>query len=390
MADSSFSWLPERHLSVAATISHADEIIGEIGDLLFKYQTQPGGIVHFKEVTVGNISQTVVESIAPIPRKIPLLVADALNTLRAAIEHTLYTEVEFRDGPNLDSSAARLVEMPACRTFDSFGEWQRKKLRDRPPSLTPGTELVRRIEGLQPLNLRINMDEHPLLRLTRFTNHAKHRNPAITAVGLPAMYTDAELPNIIGKNLENRSEKPLEAGDVIAETPIGTRSAATLFPNVAIKRPDTPRWPVLIRELDEIANWVRTQAIPRLISGSSTDRNLPTRYSITVGQTDDRAAMSLGTSKSGAMRLLEKLRAASARSELAEIISAVGDRSSLGHIEAWLGQLSDEEVLKRMSSIEMVATNGIGAAYRNLDILRNLYQEAFAWEEAEAHTLQPE
>jgi hypothetical protein len=41
MIDQTYPWLPERHLGVAATPSHADELIGQVADLLFDYQTQP-------------------------------------------------------------------------------------------------------------------------------------------------------------------------------------------------------------------------------------------------------------------------------------------------------------------------------------------------------------
>lgn len=50
MTDSAHDWLPERHLGVAATLSHADELIGQVGDLLFDYQSQPDGIISLKEV----------------------------------------------------------------------------------------------------------------------------------------------------------------------------------------------------------------------------------------------------------------------------------------------------------------------------------------------------
>ncbi|WP_207888882.1 hypothetical protein, partial [Pseudomonas sp. 100_A] len=86
MAESAQHWLPERHLGVAATLSHADELIGQVADLLFDYQTQSDGTFSLTEVPAGWISRTVVARVAPIPRKLPLLVADALVALRAALE----------------------------------------------------------------------------------------------------------------------------------------------------------------------------------------------------------------------------------------------------------------------------------------------------------------
>src|SRR5688500_1491423 len=127
MSDQTYSWLPERHLGVAATISHADELIGQAADLLFDYQTQDGGVVGLREVPAGAFSRTVVERVAPIPRKVPLLVADALVALRAALEHTLFAEAEFVDGAPLDEKAAKLVEMPASDSYEKFEEWKKKR-----------------------------------------------------------------------------------------------------------------------------------------------------------------------------------------------------------------------------------------------------------------------
>ena len=50
MPSANYDWFPDRHLGVAATLSHADELIGQMSDLLFSYQTQPDGIVQLCEV----------------------------------------------------------------------------------------------------------------------------------------------------------------------------------------------------------------------------------------------------------------------------------------------------------------------------------------------------
>ena len=112
MTDSTHHWLPERHLGVAATLSHADELIGQVGDLLFDYQTQAHGVYGLCEVPAGLFSRTVVERVAPIPRKVPLLAADALVALRADLEQVLFAEVEFLEGAPLDRKAAKLLHRP--------------------------------------------------------------------------------------------------------------------------------------------------------------------------------------------------------------------------------------------------------------------------------------
>lgn len=130
---SSHAWLPDHQLAVAATLAHADELIGEVASLLFDYQTQPEGIIQLREAPMVTHSQTVVTSISPIPRKVVLLVADALVVLRNATEHTLFAEVEYRDG-RLDEMAAKVVEMPAAQTYDAFDAWVKGRARNGPPS----------------------------------------------------------------------------------------------------------------------------------------------------------------------------------------------------------------------------------------------------------------
>ena len=235
MKDPTLHWLPERHLSVAATLSHADELIGQVSDLLVYYQTQPDGVIGLIEVPSGSFSQTVVDRLAPIPRKLPLAVADALVVLRAALEHALFAEVEFLEGSPLDEKAARLVEIPASDTYEKFDEWVKGRARRGPSSLRAGSELVRRINGLQPFHRQSDPPAHPLARLVSHTNHAKHRTPAITAVRLAAMYADDRLPRS-PKDLPPRPEEPLRVGDVIATTPLGIQVPSTLFPTIGINR----------------------------------------------------------------------------------------------------------------------------------------------------------
>jgi hypothetical protein len=372
-------WLPERHLGVAATLSHADEVMGQVSNLLFDYQTQPEGVIVLKEIPAGSYSQTVVEGVAPIPRKVPLLVADALVALRAALEHALFAEVEFLDGAPLDEKAAKLVEMPACDAYGKFEDWTKKRAKNGPLSLRAGSELVRRIHGLQPFHRRSDPQAHPLARLVLYTNHAKHRTPAITAVRLAAMYSDDQMPRSM-HDLDPRPEEPLRAGDVIAETPFGTRTPVTLFPTIGINRPGTDRWPVLMTELDEISQWVRTQAVPRLITGTEPpEPALPTRYQITVGHLDERRAISAGSMTSVADRHAARLNAAAVRIDLVDIIGDMDGSPAKDRIVAWMACLADDEVLARMSKLKPTHNRDPGIMRHNVEILRDLRDEALAF-----------
>lgn len=374
-----YAWLPERHLGVAAALSHADELIGQVADLLFDYQTQPNGVFQLAELRVDRVSQTIVERVAPIPRKVPLLVADALVALRAALEHTLFAEVEFLDGAPLDEKAAKLVEMPASDSYEKFDEWKKKQLRNRPPSLCAGSELVRRIEGLQPFHRRNEPQAHPLARLVLHTNHAKHRTPAITAVRLAAKYQDDQIPRSVGE-LVPRPEEPMRVGDIIAETPLGTKIPVTLFPTVGINRPGTNRWPVLIKELDEIARWVRTQAVPRLITGAEPpEPALPTRYAIALGHADERGAMSMRSTTTAVDRYQLRLGAASVRIDLADMISKIDGSPQRRQIVAWLEQLADDEVMERVRRLGVAFNYEADIVLRNVEILNGLRDEALAF-----------
>lgn len=311
----------------------------------------------------------------------PLLVADALVNLRAALEHVLFAEVEWLDGSPLDEAAAKLVEMPASDTYDKFVTWLDKRAKKGPPSLRAGSELVRRIDGLQPFHRPNAPQLHPLTRLVLHTNHAKHRAPSITAVHIAAMYRDDERPRA-ARDLPARPEEPLRIGDVIAETPIGTQSPMTFFPMIGINRPGTDRWPVLIQELDEIAYWVRTQAIPRLVtSAEPPEPALPARYETAVGHDDERRAIAAGSTTSAADRHRQRIGAASVRGDLVDTICQVEGAPDAGQVAAWLTHLSDEEVLDRMSRLQVTDTHDPDgdAVRRNLEVLSGLRDEARAF-----------
>lgn len=369
-------WLPERHLGVAATLSHADELMGQVSDLLFDYQTQPNGVIVLKEIPAGSYSQTVVEGVAPIPRKVPLLVADALVALRAALEHALFAEVEFLDGAPLDERAAKLVEVPAFDAYGKFEDWTKGRAKNGPLSLRAGSELVRRIGGLQPFHRRSDPWEHPLARLVLYTNHTKHRTPAITAVRLAAMYSDDQMPRSM-HDLAPRPEEPLRVGDVIAETPLGTRVPINLFPTIGINRPGTDRWPVLMTELDEISQWVRTQAVPRIITGAEPpEPALPTRYEIAVAHLDERDAISAGSMTSASDRHKERLGAAALRIDLVDLIGGVAGSPKEHQIAAWLASLADDEVLARTSRWKPTFDHDPGVMRQNIEVLKGLRDEA--------------
>ena len=276
----------------------------------------------------------------------------------------------------MDHKAARLVEMPAAATYERFEEWKKGRTRNGPSSLRAGGEILRRIDGLQPYHRLRDPDGHPLARLVLHTNHAKHRTPAITAVRLAAMSQDGQAPRSI-RDLPPRPEEPLRVGDVLAETPLGTHVPTTLWPTIGINRPRTDRWPVLVQELDEIANWVRTQAVPRLVTGTDTPEPvLPARYEIAVGHEDERSAMAAGSRMSAVDRYKQRIGAASVRVDLVDALGQMDGSPGAETIAAWLAHLNDEEVLERISRLQVTHSYEPDVVLRNAEALRGLRNEA--------------
>lgn len=371
----SYEWLPDHHIGVAATLTHADEIIAQAASILFEYQRQPDGIIRLREVPVVTYSETVVTGLAPIPRKVPLLVADALVSLRNAIEHTIFGEIEHLDGV-LDEKTARLIEMPAATSFDDFQEWIKRRRKNGPPSLRRGSELLRRIDGLQPYQRTKDPQNHPMALLASHTNHSKHRAPAITSVRLAAIHREDRSPPSMA-DVQRLPEVPLQIGDVIARTPRGAHIPVALFPTIGINRPGTNRWLVLMKELEDLASWVRTQAVPRLVTGvNSGSPKLPARYDIATGHFDERQALSDGLTVSAAQRHQERLQAASVRQNMVETLAAMDDAPNVELLAAWLESLSDGDVLARMNKLQFTSNYDPDIVLRNLDVLEGMRDDA--------------
>lgn len=49
VTSSAFAWLADHQPSIAAPLSHVDELVGQISDLLFVYQTRPDAIFELEE-----------------------------------------------------------------------------------------------------------------------------------------------------------------------------------------------------------------------------------------------------------------------------------------------------------------------------------------------------
>jgi hypothetical protein len=135
-------------------------------------------------------------------------------------------------------------------------------------------------------------------------------------------------------------------GDVLAETPIGVRVPVSLFPTVGLNRPGTDLWPPILKELDYIATWVRTQAIPILITGTSDVDPPPVGYDTTVGHDEERVAVSGGSNTSASERYTARLEAAIQRIDLPEILAAHPNPPDPAAVKRWIASLTDAELIK--------------------------------------------
>lgn len=373
-------WLPDRHLNVAATLAHVDEVISSVGELLFDYQTSHSNIVRLREELAGSTRRLVVDGVTPIPPKVPLLAADALNALRAAIEHTIYIEAEAEAGGSLDEKAARLVEMPAAQTNDSFEEWLKKRAKNGPTALRTGADLQQRIYDLQPLHRYSDPGVHPLARLVAYTNHSKHRTPAVTAVRIPVVSREDARPRH-PRDILKRREEPILPGQIIFSAPKDQTVPVSLFPTVGINLPGTDRWPVLMNELGELAAWVRTQAIPRLITGIESPKpDIPAWHEISQSHSDPRAAIASGAGVIPAYdRNRDRLRAAHTRLDMSGNIADMPGAPSRPDVLAWLESLSDSEVLRRMRELVPCFDHDPDDIRHNWNILAKMRDDAVAF-----------
>lgn len=382
MSDDLFSWLPDHHLGAPAMLAHVDEVIERLSDVVFTHQSR-SDFVTVGDRQIGAVNQVIVEAIAPTPRKLPLLLADALVDLRAALEHTLFAEVEFLDG-TLDEDAARRVEIPACDDPNEFARWVNKRKRG-PASLRNDTETVRRIEALQPYHWSADPGEHPLARLVSHTNHMKHRTPAVTALRIGAVYReDQVLQPFLGPS--PRPEQPAEVGTVLVETPIGAKVEVSFFPTIGLHRPGTERWPVLMQEIAEIAHWVRVVGVPLLITGKTTAPvTLPARFDISVGHRDERSAMAGGSRVPAFERSQQRIMAAQARQSLIEmVVECLSADLSRDQVAAWVGSLDDAEVAQRGGRFMLFDLDDAELARQNSGVIKDMLIEVISFNERSA------
>ncbi|MER5980652.1 hypothetical protein ABT142_29760 [Streptomyces sp. NPDC001857] len=348
-----YAWLPDHQLHVAATLAHVDQTVDRVIRMVHDYTAQQP--LSLKNVVDGDHEQAVVTAIAPLPEAIPRLVADALTQLRAALEHTVYAEVQHLLRRPLTAEESRSIEMPASTSLTVFDAWLNDRRRRGLPPLQPRAPLAQRIRALQPFQRR-DPDEHPLKILVEYTNMAKHRRPTVAAARLGAVHPDAPYPGlVVSQPLERRpqpgSGQPIHVNDIIAAAPRGAYIPFSIWTTVSLQRPHTGIWNIATKELEYLEDWVRTTAIPIIVTGGREVTPLPPQLDISTGYDDLRSKLPGAGAASAAERGTLRIQAAVVRAGLTEVlVPLVGSDMSEAVIE-WAATLADDAVLERMARL---------------------------------------
>ena len=339
-------WLPDHQLHVAATLAHADHLIELAAEALRPVLLN--GPVELRDRYEADLCLVTVKAVKPIPPAVSRYTADALTQLRAAVEHVLFVEVERATGRDLTEREARAIEMPACTAAEEFSRWLNDGRRKTLPPLKDGTRLVKRIRDLQPYHLRKQPDHHPLRLLVEHSNLAKHRAPVVAATRVTQVIPDRMPP---GVEIPPPSAEPVQVGDVLAIAPAGVVVPLDIWPTISVRRPHTGEYPVLLSELELIADWVRLVAVPILVTGSRDVAPLPVQLDTTVGWDDPRAVLAPGGQLTATSRFKHFLQVQIAREGLRDMLDVHPAKPDRNATQRWIGSLSDDDVLKHISEV---------------------------------------
>ncbi|WP_328774833.1 hypothetical protein OHU17_00270 [Streptomyces goshikiensis] len=346
-----YSWLPDHQLHVAATLAHVDWIIDQAARLMEAY-TKAGPLV-LGEVVNGDRMELVAREVAPLPAAISRLVADALTQLRAAVEHTLFAEVEHLLDRSMSTAEEKCIEVPAFTTEENFDKWLAHRHRRNLPPLGSGAPLTGCLRRLQPYQHE-DTERHPLRVLAEHTNLAKHRVPAVATTRLGAVYPDQPHPDVavaISPAPGTGRSIALEAGDVLASAPRGQQIVLNVVPTVALQRPHTGEWIVAAKELGLLEQWVRTTAVPTLITGTAHVAPLPPQFDITTGHEDLRQVLAGAGQVAAAGRLAMRIGAAGARGSLVDLIASLRGSPDRDALQGWVDSLDDQAAVARVNRL---------------------------------------
>ncbi|WP_101897584.1 hypothetical protein [Embleya scabrispora] len=288
----------------------------------------------------------------------------------------MYAEVEAHLGRRLTSEEAVRIAMPACLTAGDWEKWLGDRKRSRLAPLRAGTELAERIGRLQPFHRR-DVEDHPLQLLVKHTNTAKHRMPAEIATRIGAVYPDdprSPLETAVPLDLRPRPGGGVSAGvgDVVATAPLGQRIAFSVIPTVCLRRPHTGVWTIFAHEVRLLEDWVRTVAVPVLLTGRHDVPVLPPQVDISTGYDDVRRRLADAGTIPAAERSRVRFEAAAAREGLLDVLAPRSGSPAEEAVRAWVRALTDAEAVDRANRLADVRHDPAAI----LVVLRALIAEA--------------
>ncbi|WP_285117272.1 hypothetical protein [Leifsonia sp. fls2-241-R2A-40a] len=329
-------WLPPHQRHAVFTLGQVDDHIDKVGDMLFAYLKD--GPLELTNERVGDSVATRVVAVRPLPEGVARSVADALTQLRAVLEHTLFAQVEHEAKRRLTEQEASAIEMPATTAREGFDGWLNNGRHNRRKFIT--SSVIERVRALQPAGTP-DPKGHPLAALATYTNHAKHRAPAVAATLLGAVVLLVPGP----VRLASGPDRPLRRGDTLMTVPNGVILPADIWPKVSIQQPKLGTWAVVMQELQRIEDWVRTVAIPIIVTGETDVEELPPGVDVTIAHSNFAEAVRTAQRRPAAARHSQRLQLRAVRESLPGTLAASG-LVGLREAAAWSETADDELVAK--------------------------------------------
>jgi hypothetical protein len=135
------------------------------------FEQKPGEVVSEEEPNTGRIVLKFRERI-PVPPAIPLIIGDALQNLRSALDYLVWELVLAASNNPTDKHM-----FPICDSLEAFEDQIR---RHRLDGIAPGA--ISEIQGLQPYHYGQDKEKAPIRVLDTFTNINKHRRVLVSVL----------------------------------------------------------------------------------------------------------------------------------------------------------------------------------------------------------------
>ena len=337
------AWVPDRQLDNVASLGFVNHLLGEVHDTYFAYVDGLGdGPIKMMRTSDKEREFVTVKAIVPVPTLLRGRVAKAIEELRAVLEHVLMSEVEAALGRSMTSKEQLAVEMPHRDSHAKLVAWSADKRRSTLSPIHAEGDLFDRLDALQPYNRAARPELHPLSLIAEFSNETKHRRPLRIAV-LPGHIHAEGADTQFEPGVQLAS--PLQPGDVLGSVPLGVKALISVFPSVCIWLPETGEWRNLISTLRDLEAWVRTVAVPTLITGSH--RNLPTinaGIDVIGGYDDLRVAIAGAAPVSATETGAERIMLETMKRDLPYLLAALPGRPGPDVIWAFVESLDDERI----------------------------------------------